>query len=78
LPEDVDACGDEDVDVPFFEDLDDAACAMAAVPPIRAPEMTRAVNTLVTRCRMFAHLLPGRRQLIERGSESAGRKLGVG
>ncbi|MDP9242210.1 MAG: hypothetical protein M3O84_03440 [Actinomycetota bacterium] len=75
---DVDACGEDDVEEPFFVELDDAACAMAAVPPISAPEMTRAANALVTRCRISLTSFPiGPRQLSERGSEFVGRELGV-
>ena len=42
----------------FVDELDVAAWAMAAPPPTRAPESTRAATALVNRFRMVRHLLP--------------------
>jgi hypothetical protein len=74
---DVDVCEEDDVEEPFFVGLDDAACAMAAVPPISAPEMTRAANALVTRCRISLTSFPVTTQLSGPSSEFVGRELGV-
>ncbi len=77
MPVDVNACEEDDVDAAFFWELDDAACAMAAVPPISAPEMTRAANPLVTRCRISLTSFTVTTQLSGPGSEFVGRELGA-
>ena len=47
----VDELEDDDVD-DFAEGELEAACAIAAPPPTRAPEIVRVISALVSRCRM--------------------------
>jgi len=60
---------DEDVEVVDFADgLAVAACAIAAVPPTRAPETLRATIAFRSWCRIVIHLL----SLVAVAKESTG------
>ena len=57
----------EDDDDDLLEGLELAAWAIAALPPISAPERVMATRAFPNPCRMVVHLLP-----VRRGASQAG------